>query len=366
MGTKVVYFAIILLVLLSIPGEAKFVIIGFEESINQTTIEEHNIINYTLHKKINAISTDISETSLHELKKEKSIRYIEDDITVHITKKVSQSIQEVDWGIDCVNAPQVWANSTGNSIKIAIIDTGISKKHPDLIVAGGVDLRDTTENKKWDDDNGHGTHVAGIIGACNNSIGVVGVAYDSELYAVKVLDNNGNGQISDVIEGIEWAMENDMDIISLSLGTNLYSQALEDACEVAYNSDILLVAAAGNSGDGDLTTNNVEYPAKFDSVIAVAAIDCNNVSPVWSADGTGVELAAPGVDIYSTYLEGGYFISSGTSMAAPFVSGVAALIKSENPSLSSEEIRNLLVYRAVDLGTIGKDSTFGYGLVQAS
>jgi minor extracellular protease Epr len=365
MSTRAICLAIILIGLLAVPIEAKPVIIGFEEQVNPKTLEKYEITNYTLHKEINAISADISETSFCKLKNEKSIRYVEDDIFVHATKKVSQPIQEIDWGIDCVNAPQVWANSTGNGVKIAIIDTGISKKHPDLTVAGGVNLVGTAQNKKWDDDNGHGTHVAGIIGACNNSIGVVGVAYDSELYAVKVLDSNGNGQISDVIEGIEWAMENDMDIISLSLGTNLYSQALEDACEVAYNSDILLVAAAGNSGDGNLDTNDVDYPAKFDSVIAVAAIDCNNVSPVWSADGTEVELAAPGVDIYSTCLEGSYLTSSGTSMAAPFVSGVAALIKSENPSLSSEEIRNLLAYNAIDLGTIGKDGTFGFGLVQA-
>lgn len=366
MDTKVIYFAIFLLVLLPIPSEAKFVIIGFEETINQTTLEEHNIINYTLHKEINALSADISETSFCKLKNEKNIRYIEDDISVHVSKKISQPVQEVDWGIYSVNASQAWTNNTGTGVKIAIIDTGISKKHPDLTVAGGINLIDTSKNKKWDDDNGHGTHVAGIIGACDNSIGVVGVAPDSELYAVKVLDSNGNGQISDVIEGIEWAIENDMDIISLSLGTNIYSQALEDACEVAYDSDILLVAAAGNSGDGNLDTNDVEYPAKFDNVVAVAAIDCDNVTPIWSADGTEVELAAPGVDIYSTYLEGGYLAGSGTSMAAPFVSGVAALAKSENPSLSAEEIRNLLDSSALDLGLAGRDETFGFGLVQAS
>jgi minor extracellular protease Epr len=366
MRAKRICLVIILVSLFVVPVESKPVIIGFGEQVNPAIIEKYNITNYTLYEDINAISVNVSDAVFNKVKKEKNVRYIEDDIAVHITKKVSQPIQKVDWGIDHVNAPQAWVNCTGNGIKIAIVDTGISKKHPDLTVAGGVNLLDTTENKKWDDDNGHGTHIAGIIGACNNSIGVVGVAYDSELYAVKVLDSNGDGKISDVIEGIEWAVENDMDIVSLSLGTNLYSQALEDACEVAYNSDILLVAAAGNSGDGNPDTNDVDYPAKFDSVIAVAAIDCNNATPIWSADGTEVELAAPGVDIYSTYLEGSYVLNSGTSMATPFVSGIAALIKSENPSLSPEEIRSLLEYRAVDLGTSGKDSTFGYGLVQAS
>lgn len=366
MNRKVICFALIFVLAVATSAEAKPVMIGFKNEINTEILDEYTITNYTMHKKIDAISTDIPDSIRYKLESERNILYIEDDMIVHITKKVSQPAQEVDWGIDYVNAPQEWANSIGTGVKIAIIDTGISKKHPDLTVTGGVNLIDTTENKKWDDDNGHGTHVAGIIGACDNSIGVVGVAPASELYAVKVLDSNGDGQISDVIEGIEWAIENDMDIISLSLGTNIYSQALEDACEVAYDSDILLVAAAGNSGDGNLDTNDVDYPAKFDSVIAVAAIDCNNATPIWSADGTEVELAAPGVSIYSTYLDKGYEFNSGTSMAAPFVSGVAALAKSENPSLSAEEIRNLLNSNAMDLGFAGKDETFGFGLVQAS
>jgi subtilisin family serine protease len=145
-----------------------------------------------------------------------------------------------------------------------------------------------------------------------------------------------------VIEGIEWAVENDMDIISMSIGTTQYSQALEEACDYAYSSDVLLVAASGNSGDGDNTSNNVEYPAKFDSVIAVSAIDSTGTAPTWSSDGDEVELAASGVSIYSTFMNEGYTTESGTSMATPFVSGVAALVKSENNSLTAQEIRALL------------------------
>jgi minor extracellular protease Epr len=276
------------------------------------------------------------------LSSEKKIRYTEDDVSISIEKKVTQPSQIIDWGVSEVNAPDAWNNCTGTGIKIAVVDTGISKKHPDLNVAGGVSLVGDKSSNKWDDDNGHGTHVAGIIGACNNSIGVVGVAYDSELYAVKVLDSSGSGQISDVIEGIEWAVENDMDIISMSIGTTQYSQALEEACDYAYSSDVLLVAASGNSGDGDNTSNNVEYPAKFDSVIAVSAIDSTGTAPTWSSDGDEVELAASGVSIYSTFMNEGYTTESGTSMATPFVSGVAALVKSENNSLTAQEIRALL------------------------
>jgi minor extracellular protease Epr len=358
---------LIAMILVSLPSavDAKPVIVGYGGNFDLAALEEYNISNYTVHQQIDAFSADIPESIIDELYCEKKIRYIEEDILVGIEKKEVQSSQIIDWGVSDVNAPSAWNNSTGIGIKIAIVDTGISKKHLDLDVAGGANLIGDAHNKKWDDDNGHGTHVAGIIGACNNSIGVVGVAYDSELYAVKVLDSSGNGQISDVIEGIEWAVENDMDIISLSMGTATYSQAFEDACDFAYSSDVLLVAAAGNSGDGDLTTNDVEYPAKFDSVIAVSAIDSNDIAPIWSSDGAEVELSAPGVSIYSTFLNDGYATESGTSMATPFVSGVAALVKSENPSLNSSELRSLLCSNAIDLGDTGRDSVYGFGLVRA-
>jgi minor extracellular protease Epr len=180
-----------------------------------------------------------------------------------------------------------------------------------------------------------------------------------------VLDAYGNGYISDVIEGIDWAVQNNMDVVSMSLGTAAYSEALNDSTANAYKAGVLLVAAAGNSGDGNISTDDVLYPAKFDSVIAVSAINYNNLAPVWSADGAKIELAAPGVNIYSTWLNGGYANASGTSMAAPFVSGVAALAKSKNLSMTSQEIREVLAYNAIDLGDVGRDRRYGFGLVQA-
>jgi len=197
------------------------------------------------------------------------IRYIEDDIYVHITKKAQLPPQQIDWGVYRVNAPASWNNTTGS---------------------GGINLLGTSNSKKWNDDNGHGTHVVGIIAGRNNSIGVIGVAPGAELYAVKVLDQFGGGSISDVIEGIEWAVQNDMSIISMSLGTNEYSQALNDSSASAYNAGILMMASAGNNGDENPSTNDVMYSAKFESVIAISAIDQNNMAMSWSADGSEKDI----------------------------------------------------------------------------
>lgn len=359
MNTRIIFITAILIILSSPAIEAKPVIIGFNGNVDSATIDAYNITNFTPHHNINAISADIPESTIDKIKKNKKIRYIEDDAYVQIAKKTSPPPQQIDWGIYWINAPATWDTTTGRGVKIAIIDTGISKKHLDLIVSGGINLVGTSSNRKWEDDNGHGTHVAGIIAARNNTIGVIGVATDAELYAVKVLDSYGSGSISDAIEGIDWAVQNNMDIISMSLGTDTYSQAFADASANAYNSSILLVAAAGNSRD------DVQYPAKFDSVIAVSAIDSNNIAPAWSADGSEVELAAPGADIYSTWLGGGYTAMSGTSMAAPFVSGAAALIMQNNQGISPSKVRAMLTNNSIDLGVPGKDNVYGFGLVQA-
>lgn len=369
MNLRITYLAFIFMIILISATDAKPVIIGFDEKIDQNMLKEHGIANYTEYKIINAISADIPESVSEKLKKKPKIKYVEEDAQVQIARKPSQPLQppqQITWGIARVEAPLAWNNSTGKNVKIAVLDTGISNSHPDLTVSGGVNLVGTSSSKKWDDDNGHGTHVAGIIAARNNTIGVIGVAADAELYAVKVLNNYGGGSISDVIEGIDWAVQNNMDIISMSLGTDTYSQAFADASAGAYNSSILLVAAAGNSGDGNTSTNDVQYPARFDSVIAASAVDYNNVAPIWSADGSEVELAAPGVGIYSTWLDGSYATTSGTSMAAPFVSGVAALLMQNNVGSSPYEVRAMLANNSIDLGAQGKDSVYGFGLVQAN
>jgi subtilisin family serine protease len=285
-------------------------------------------------------------------------------------KNGEQPPEVLEWGVDRIDADLAWTTSTGSGVKVAIIDTGIDKNHADLVgnLKGGVNFvskgRKAVDVNKWDDDNGHGTHVAGIVAAVDNEIGVIGVAPEANLWAIKALDRNGSGYISDVIAGIDWSIDNGMDVINMSLGTSSDIQALHDAVDAAYGAGIVLVAAAGNSGDGDGITSEVVYPAKYNSVIAVAATAFDDSTPTWSAEGAEVELAAPGVNIRSTWKDGGYNTISGTSMAAPHVAGAVALALSV-ADLSPSEVRANLQASADDMGSVGFDNFYGYGLVDA-
>ena len=269
----------------------------------------------------------------------------------------------IEWGIAKVEAPKAWmAGYTGAGVKVGIIDTGIAQ-HDDLVIAGGANFVDTASS--YTDDNGHGTHVAGTVAALDNGLGVIGVAPDVQLYAIKVLNSSGSGTLSDIIEGIDFAISEQLDIINMSLGTSTDSPALHTAVDTAYSSGILVVASAGNSGKRVITVDNVGYPAKYESAIAVAATDVNNLRATFSSTGPAVEVAAPGVYVRSTYLNNSYATMSGTSMAAPHVTGHLALMIQAFPNKTPLEIRALLQLYVLDLGSAGRDWAFGYGLIQS-
>ncbi|MDX1535566.1 MAG: S8 family peptidase [Candidatus Spechtbacterales bacterium] len=278
----------------------------------------------------------------------------------------SQPAQTMEWGVDRIDADLTWGTSTGSGVNVAVIDTGIDLDHADLNVVRGVDCTkgpNCDKGGSGDDDNGHGTHVAGIIGALNNDIGVVGVAPDANLYGVKVLNSKGSGFLSDVIEGIEWSVNNGADVINMSLGSSSSSQAMHDAVDAAYNAGVVIVASAGNSGDGDPNTNDVGYPAKYSSVIAISATASDDSTPSWSSEGAEVEVAAPGVNVRSTWNDGLYYTASGTSMASPHTAGTVALMLSNG--VASSDVRSLLQATADDLGATGFDNHYGYGLTDA-
>jgi len=301
-----------------------------------------------------------------------SVLRVDEDIIVEALGKPApspQPAQVLPWGIDRVDAEKVWGGNTADTVKVGIIDTGISKDHQDLSVniKGGVNTINPI--KGWNDDNGHGSHVAGITAALNNTIGVVGGGPDIDLYAIKVLSRSGSGFLSDVIEGIQWAVVNNMQVINMSLGASSDVQSFHDAVIVAKNAGIVVVAAAGNSG------GTVSFPAAYDEVIAVSATDSSDTIAYFSSRGPEVDLAAPGVGIYSTYKGTGYATLSGTSMAAPHVSAVAALIlntpvggvydANTNGTWDPDEVQKKLQDKAIDLGGAGFDNIFGWGLVNA-
>lgn len=263
---------------------------------------------------------------------------------------------------DLVNVPSLLSKGhTGKGVKIAILDTGISN-HSDLNVVGGVSTVDYTTS--YQDDHGHGTHVAGIIGAKDNNTGITGIAPNAELYAVKVMNQNSEAFNADVIEGIQWAIDNDMDIINMSIGLNRENVEMKELLDEAYNKGILIVASAGNYGNASATDNSVMYPAKYDSVIAVGAVDQTKSRWTKSSTGSAVEVVAPGVDVISTYVNNQFAKTSGTSQAAPFVSGLLALYKEAYPEKSNVEIRSMLQENTEDLGVTGRDSEYGFGLVK--
>ena len=322
---------------------------------------------------IDAIAVEMPAKKIHKLAQSQSVTFVDSDALVE------SLAQTTPWGVSRIDAPSTWSQSTGSGVQTAILDTGIDPKHNDLKsnIAFGVafDKGNIKFNEKdWKDKNGHGTHVAGTVAAVDNSFGVVGVAPSSSLYAVRVLNSQGSGYLSDVIAGIEWSVKgpdgvignsDDADIISMSLGTTANISAFHDAVDAAYNNGVVIVAAAGNSGDGNPSTPELHYPAAYDSVIAVGATDINDNAPSWTNSGDHVEIVAPGVSVLSTYRGNSYAYLSGTSMATPHVSGTVALLLSLDSTLTPTEIRNILQTTAIDLGPTGLDTVYGHGLVNA-
>jgi subtilisin len=312
-----------------------------------------------IYKYIPVISANLSESAVKILSKNTKIKYVEEDGRVKITSTLDLGIlQTTPWGVSHVKAPDVHKEGIkGTGIKIGVIDTGIDYTHEDLNVVGGATFVDGTID--YMDDNGHGTHVAGTISALDNLLGVIGVAPNTSLYAIKVLDKNGSGSYGDVVAGIEWAVSNNIDILNMSFGGSLSSQTLESAVDIAYDQGLLLVAAAGNNGYDESGT--ITYPAKYDSVIAVGAVDQENNRANFSSVGWELELMAPGVSIEST-VPGGYNNKNGTSMASPHVAGVAALVWEMKPEINNIQLRSILNETATSLG----DSfSYGNGLVNA-
>lgn len=274
--------------------------------------------------------------------------------------------ETVDWGLANYDIPDQWRETRGEGVRVAVLDTGIEATHPDL--AGCIDdARDFTGSRFGSEDRvGHGTHVAGTIAARQNNQGVVGVAPECRLLVAKVLGDDGSGSGRSVVEGIDWACEAGADVLSMSLGSRSDDRAIHAAIKRAVAAGKFVVCAAGNEGRPD----SVNYPAKWPQTLSIGAVDRRGHVARFSSRGDQVDVCAPGEDVLSTYLDGGYAKLSGTSMATPFVSGVVALLVAKHRKLggttpidTQAELIEHLRRTAVDAGPRGKDPNYGYGLI---
>lgn len=351
--------------------EKRRFLVGYTDESDLALIRDAGGEGFKDFSQIRVVGCYLPLTSVDALKAHPRIRYVEPgDLIVRGCSEV------LDWGVYRVRAPCGWDNngdlivdpgtkaSTGEGVCVAVLDTGIDTDHPDLVdkVINGISFVSGTTG--YDDDNGHGTHVAGIIAALDNDIGVVGVAPNASLWAIKVLDCNLNGNVEDLVEGVLYVVDYGLNIACMALGLPGNSSALYEACQYAYNHGVLLIAAAGY-------TSTIAYPARYPTVVAVGDVDeaCNR--PEGMPVGPELEFVAPGVNINSTVLNGMYALKSGTSMACAQVAGMAALVfaspidhnYSSDDHWDNYEVREKLRQMALDLGSSGKDEEYGYGLV---
>jgi subtilisin family serine protease len=270
---------------------------------------------------------------------------------------------EYQWNLPLIGMEQSWDVSEGSSdVIVAVVDTGVDMEHPEFEgkLVEGYNVLDGSN--KPQDDNGHGTHVSGVIAAkTNNKDGIAGMTWKSKLMPVKAIGADGSGSAVDIAQGIYWATDHGADVINLSVGNYTSSAALKEACKYAYDNNVVLVAASGNDA-----SDQPSYPAAYDEVLSVAAVDHLKERADFSNFGDYVDVAAPGVDIPSTYIYSDYASLSGTSMACPHVAALAALVRSVHPDMKSHDVMELIRSSALDLGPPGHDQLYGYGMIDVN
>lgn len=314
-------------------------------------------------------SKENSKKSKRKRKMQKSSKDI--FLFPHTVKKVVSSLtQSIGWGVKQLRVPDTWTVTRGQGIKVMVIDTGYTD-HPDL--QGAIEISECKSFLRYEpsitDLNGHSTHVCGIIGARDNQAGMVGVAPESNIITVKVLGEDGSGDFEAIRKALRYAKDVKPDVINMSLGSTAYDNEMHKIIKELHDMNIPIVAAAGNDGMG----NAVNYPGKYPEVICVTAFDKNGNPARFNSTGPETDFSAPGVDIYSTWLNKEYANLSGTSMATPFMAGVVALLLAKhrkqeietgkNDCKTVDEIKQHLTKYADDKGLIGKDDTWGYGVV---
>lgn len=288
-------------------------------------------------------------------------------------------LDQVPWGIEMVYDNHFLSKTSGgDGVKIAVVDTGVLTSHPDLKnrikdCKNFSNPRVSVVDGKCEDKNGHGTHVAGIIAADggNDGLGIFGIAPAADIYAYQVCSASGSCWADDVALAIRMAVDNGVNIINLSLGSDSPSSLIYDAVVYASGKNVLVVAAAGNDGP---YVGSIDYPAANKEIVGVGALDVNKAVSDWSSRGINsqtvayviengdIEFAAPGVSIESTWNDGGYAILSGTSMAAPHIVGLAAKLWQKDALAPAAVTRDILHTLSIDLFPLGDDNDSGWGI----
>jgi subtilisin family serine protease len=357
------------------------------ERTAQQTLSKHNLSRWEPLRVpgwVRAIQTDDRDSTLAALRADPAVQAVEEDHRVHLALTPDDTYWNVQWGPQMVHAPPVWDTNTGSpSVIVAVIDTGIERQHSDLAGQLWVNPDEIPGNSQdddgngyvddihgWnvlgegspaiDDDHGHGTHVSGIIAARgNNEQGIAGMAWNSRLMIVKVLDENGDGYYSGLATALAYAADNGARVANLSLGGPAPSQILEEAVDYARARGMLVVASTGN------TNSAVQFPAAYDNALAVAASTRYDDRASYSCYGPETDLTAPGSAVFSTCVGNDYCYKSGTSMAAPHVAGLAALLLAKEPALTPAQVAQTMQETAQDMDERGWDPQTGWGRIDA-
>ena len=311
---------------------------------------------------VNASVAELTKAQLKKLKADPLVASVEPDVKRYLLDLPTIQAQTTPYGITMVQANQVSDANAGNT-KVCVIDTGYRLNHVDLPTSGVTGYAFSGHGTWYSDGNGHGTHVAGTMVALGNNDGVVGVLPSGQagVHIVKIFDDSGNWTYaSNLIQAIQSCKDAGAKVVNMSLGGGSASSTEETAMNNFYSGGMLLIAAAGNDGNTSLS-----YPASYNAVVSVAAVDSSRNLASFSQRNAQVELAGPGVAVNSTWNNGGYNSISGTSMASPHVAGVAALVWSNHPQCTAAQIRSALNRTAQDRGTTGRDNSYGFGIVQA-
>lgn len=353
------------------------IVVPRKGNLNTTRLNKHGIFRLKkIKEQIYVIPLNVNENKelkIKELKRSRLFKLVEPDYKFFLDEASSRkNFTTIDknlvvpndkdfssqYYLKEINATKAWNTTVGNMILVGVLDSGIDTNHPDLV--GKILIKeDLNDNNLINNETWHGTAVAGIIAAnTNNKQGIAGIAWNSRILSIKVTDDANSARVSTIVAGLELAYKEGVKIVQISLSTNEFSRVLQNAIEEAQSRGILVISSGGNSGLTEL-----RYPAALPGVIGVGAVDKNQDIESYSTTGDHITLVAPGASIYTTSTGSNYATVSGTSFAAPQVAGACALIWSVAPDLTNNQVREILIQSTTDLGKTGKDSIFGYGLL---